>query len=109
VRLYKENEIKTINLEITLKERDEAYRQIDEAYAEALNRLAHMAELRDEETGAHIKRVGYILRCLLKRRAWTINSRNLFPMQLRCMTPVKSESQTIFFLKGAPWMRKNGK
>ena len=77
VQLYKENEIKTINLELTLKERDEAYRQIDEAYAEALFRLAHMAELRDEETGTHIKRVGIYIRVLAEKAGFDSNFTNL--------------------------------
>lgn len=70
VRLYKEVEVKTFNLLETLSERDEAYEKVDKAYLEAMNRLAIIAEMRDPETGAHIRRVSYYVRILAERSGY---------------------------------------
>jgi putative two-component system response regulator len=64
---YKEIEIQSINLKQTLHERDLAYKKIDTAYIETMHRMAVIAELRDPETGAHIKRVSIYVRILAEK------------------------------------------
>ncbi len=66
-RLYREIEIKKADLEKTLWERDNAFRKVDFAYLEAINRMAIIAELRDPETGAHIKRVSLYVKLLAEK------------------------------------------
>lgn len=63
-RIYIEFEQKSIHLERTLIERDLAYKQIDQAYLEAINRFAIMAELRDTDIGDHISRVALYVELL---------------------------------------------
>ncbi len=67
IQLLKEVEIKSFDLQIALKERDQAFEQIDFAYVEALQRLAVMAELRDTETSGHIKRVSLYVKLLAEK------------------------------------------
>ena len=50
-------QIKSYSLQLAAKEKESALHTIDVAYTEALNRLAIIAEMRDPETGTHIRRV----------------------------------------------------
>ncbi|WAC75898.1 HD domain-containing protein [Roseateles sp. SL47] len=53
-------EIIVNDLRIMYRERNEALRQVTRAHHDALLRLARAAELRDDDTGVHIFRIGYL-------------------------------------------------
>lgn len=52
------------DLRIMYRERNEALRQVTRAHHDALMRLARAAELRDDDTGVHIFRIGYLAEAL---------------------------------------------
>ncbi|MCD6353315.1 MAG: HD domain-containing protein [Proteobacteria bacterium] len=59
-KLYKSEKEKTRLL-------DEAYKKIKKAYLETVFLLSRAAEYRDEETGAHIKRIGHYSAAIAKK------------------------------------------
>ncbi len=52
------------DLRIMYRERNEALRQVTRAHHDALMRLARAAEFRDDDTGVHIFRIGYLAEAL---------------------------------------------
>lgn len=66
------------------RERNEALREVAQAHHEALMRLARAAELRDDDTGVHIVRIGYLAEALAlalgEPAAWAAQLRRAAPM-----------------------------
>lgn len=66
------------------RERNEALREVAQAHHEALMRLARAAELRDDDTGVHIVRMGYLAEALAlalgETPAWAALLRRAAPM-----------------------------
>jgi putative two-component system response regulator len=66
------------------RERNEALREVAQAHHDALMRLARAAELRDDETGVHILRIGCLARVLAlqlgQRPEWAQLLRHAAPM-----------------------------
>jgi len=65
-------------------ERNEALREVAQAHHEALLRLARAAEFRDDDTGVHIVRIGYLAEALAlalgEPPAWAAQLRRAAPM-----------------------------
>jgi HD-GYP domain-containing protein (c-di-GMP phosphodiesterase class II) len=64
ITVHQDIERVSLQLRSTVDRLDLANRNTDLAYFEAINRLAIMAELRDPETGEHIKRVSLYVRLI---------------------------------------------
>ena len=66
------------------RERNEALRELERAHHDALLRLALAAEYRDDDTGAHIVRLGYLAEALALlagcSRSWSAMLRQAAPM-----------------------------
>lgn len=65
-----EASLKTFN-EGSCQDVEEQTKQIKESYVDTILRLTMMAEYRDEETAAHIRRVGDYCRHMVKYLGWT--------------------------------------
>ena len=69
--LEKKVEERTTELSKTLHELDQANHRIRTSYIETIYRLTITSEYRDEETGAHIKRIGHYSKVLAKELGLT--------------------------------------
>lgn len=74
----------TADLHSVVRERDQALQQLALAHGEALLRLSTAAEYRDDDTGVHIVRLGYLAEALAlamgQPRAWAALLRCAAPM-----------------------------
>ncbi|WP_432767471.1 HD-GYP domain-containing protein [Roseateles cavernae] len=66
------------------RERNDALREVTRAHHEALLRLALAADMRDDDTGVHIVRIGY----LAERLATLLGAPTLFAQMLRRAAPM---------------------
>ena len=66
------------------RERNEALQEVARAHHDALLRLSRAAEYRDDDTGVHIVRIGFLAEALALRlgqsRAWAALLRKAAPM-----------------------------
>jgi putative two-component system response regulator len=76
--LEKKVEFRTVELKKSLHELDSANKIIKTAYIETVYRLTVTSEYRDEETGSHIKRIGYYADLLARELGFSAEKAEIF-------------------------------
>ena len=71
--------------ELLKREVEEKIRQIREGYIDTIIRLTTVAEYKDEETAAHIRRVGHYCQQMAKHLGWSEEDQRPFYMPVPCM------------------------